>query len=63
MEGPKDEYYSSLNTFDHDSALGVHPQLEVLPGPAGSIRKNEATVGGGANVLDASGAGRGRPNG
>jgi hypothetical protein len=32
VEGPKDEYYSSLNTFDHDSALGGYPQLEVLPG-------------------------------
>jgi hypothetical protein len=33
VEGPKDEYYSSLNTFDHDSALGGYPQLEVLPVP------------------------------
>jgi len=30
VEGPKDGYYSSLNTFDHDSALGVYPQLMVL---------------------------------
>jgi hypothetical protein len=30
VEGPKDEYYSSLNTLDHDSALGKYPQPEVL---------------------------------
>ena len=47
MEGPKDEYYSSLNTFDHDSALRVYPQLEVLPVPRRErvIRKNEASGG------------------
>jgi len=26
VEGPKDGYYSSLNTFDHDTALGAYPQ-------------------------------------
>ena len=31
MERPKDEYYSSLNTLDHDSALGGYSQLEALP--------------------------------
>jgi len=30
VERPKDEYYSSLNTLDHDSALGGYSQLEVL---------------------------------
>jgi hypothetical protein len=29
VEGPKDEYYSSLYTFDHDSALGNYPQVEA----------------------------------
>ena len=31
MEGPKDGYYSSLNTFDHDTALGDYAQPEVRP--------------------------------
>ena len=58
MEGPKDEYYSSLNTFDHDSALEGYPQLEVLPGPRREqvIRKNEA------RALDVSCCGAVKPS-
>ncbi len=46
MEGPKDEYYSSLNTFDHDSALGGYPQPEILLVPTDAVPKTHRSEGG-----------------